>query len=100
MSDLAEEDRGRSDILVKAVQVRLFSEEKYTFKAAAMAVGVSEQSLRAWYAKFARPRRLAVRTPPSKSCATKSSACESNSSGRSWSVKSYLWIGQLLVVTI
>ena len=33
--------------------VRLISEEKYTFKAAAAAVNVSEQSLRAWHAKFA-----------------------------------------------
>ena len=33
--------------------VRPVSEEKYSFKAAATAVGVSEQSLRAWHAKFA-----------------------------------------------
>jgi transposase len=33
--------------------VRLIVEEKYTFKAAATAVGVSEQSLRGWHAKFA-----------------------------------------------
>jgi transposase len=33
--------------------VRLVSEEKYSFKAAAAATGVSEQSLRAWHAKFA-----------------------------------------------
>ena len=33
--------------------VRLVVEEGYTFKAAATAVGVSEQSLRAWHAKFA-----------------------------------------------
>jgi transposase len=32
--------------------VRLVSEEKYSFKAAAAAVNVSEQSLRAWHAKF------------------------------------------------
>lgn len=35
--------------------VRLVSEEKYTFKAAAAAVNVSEQSLRAWHAKFIPP---------------------------------------------
>lgn len=33
--------------------VRLISEERYTFKAAAAAVGVSEKSLRDWHAKFA-----------------------------------------------
>ncbi len=33
--------------------VRLVVEEKYSFQAAAKAVGVSEQSLRAWHAKFA-----------------------------------------------
>lgn len=33
--------------------VRLVSEEKYTFRAAAKAVNVSEKSLRDWYAKFA-----------------------------------------------
>jgi|ERR1019366_7358453 transposase len=32
--------------------VRLVSEEKYTFKAAAAAVNVSEKSLRDWYARF------------------------------------------------
>ena len=33
--------------------VRLVTEEKYSFKAAARAVGVSEKSLRDWHAKFA-----------------------------------------------
>ncbi|HEX4132598.1 MAG TPA: transposase [Pirellulales bacterium] len=33
--------------------VRLVSEEKYSFKAAAAAVNVSEKSLRAWHARFA-----------------------------------------------
>ena len=33
--------------------VRLVVEEGYTFKAAATAVGVGDQSLRAWHAKFA-----------------------------------------------
>jgi transposase len=35
--------------------VRLVSEEKYSFKSAATAVGVSEQSLRAWHGKFVPP---------------------------------------------
>jgi transposase len=33
--------------------VRLVVEEGYTFKAAAAAVGVGDQSLRAWHAKYA-----------------------------------------------
>ena len=39
----------------KREAVRLVSEEKYSFKAAATAVGVSEQSLRAWHAKLVPP---------------------------------------------
>ena len=35
--------------------VRLVIEEGYTFKAAAAAVGVGDQSLRAWHAKSAPP---------------------------------------------
>ena len=35
--------------------VRLVVDEKYTFPAAAKAVGVSVQSLRAWHKKFALP---------------------------------------------
>ena len=35
--------------------VRLVVEEGYTFKAAAAAVGVGDQSLRAWHAKYAPP---------------------------------------------
>jgi len=35
--------------------VRLVVEEKYSFKAAAEAVGVSENSLRVWHKKFAPP---------------------------------------------
>jgi len=35
--------------------VRLVTQEQYTFKAAAAAVNVCEQSLRMWYAKFAPP---------------------------------------------
>jgi transposase len=46
--------RGRSyDAAFKRDAVRLVSEEKYSFKAAAAAVNVCEQSLRAWHAKFA-----------------------------------------------
>jgi len=41
------------DEAFKRDAVRLVAEEKYTFKAAAKAVQVSEQSLRAWHAKFA-----------------------------------------------
>lgn len=37
----------------KREAVRLIVEEGYTFKAAAAAVGVGDQSLRAWHAKFA-----------------------------------------------
>lgn len=33
--------------------VRLVSDEKYTFKAAAAALGVGEQSLRKWHSKLA-----------------------------------------------
>ena len=45
--------RGRSyDEAFKREAVRLVSEEKYTFRAAAAAVGVNEQSLRAWHAKL------------------------------------------------
>jgi transposase len=36
--------------------VRLVVEEGYTFKAAAAAVGVGDQSLRAWHVKYAPPR--------------------------------------------
>ena len=35
--------------------VRLITDEKYKFKAAAQAVGVSEKSLRDWHKKFAPP---------------------------------------------
>lgn len=35
--------------------VRLITEEHYSFKAAATAVGVSEKSMRDWHAKFAPP---------------------------------------------
>jgi transposase len=47
--------RGRRtyDEAFKREAVRLVSEEKYSFKAAAAAVNVSEQSLRAWHARLA-----------------------------------------------
>ena len=45
--------RRRYDEPFKRDAVRMVSEEKYSFKAAA--VGVSEQSLRAWHAKYAPP---------------------------------------------
>jgi transposase len=35
--------------------VRLVAEEKYSFKAAARAVGVSDQTLRTWHAKLVPP---------------------------------------------
>ena len=38
--------------------MRLVVEEGYTFKAAAAAVGVGDQSLRAWHAKYAPPAEL------------------------------------------
>ena len=37
--------------------VRLVTDEKYTFRAAATAVGVSQKSLQDWHAKFA-PKRV------------------------------------------
>ena len=43
------------DEAFKRDAVRLVSEEKYTFKAAAAAVNVCEQSLRSWHAKFVPP---------------------------------------------
>jgi transposase len=60
MSELREESDGRRvrrsyEESFKRDAVRLVSEEQYTFKAAAAAVNVSEQSLRAWHAKFAPP---------------------------------------------
>jgi len=55
MSEIAEDvsrRRRRFSEEFKRDAVRLVSEEKYSFKAAAAAVGVSEQSLRAWHAKY------------------------------------------------
>lgn len=68
--------------------VRLVVEEDYTFKAAAAAVGVGDQSLRAWHAKFAPTPLPAARTPRSRSFATKSPGSASSSSGPSWSARS------------
>lgn len=39
----------------KRSAVRLVTDEQYTFKAAAQAVGVSEKSLHDWHKKFAAP---------------------------------------------
>lgn len=58
MSDLSEEGSRRKRRFseeFKRDAVRLIIEEGYTFKSAATAAGVSEQSLRAWHAKFAPP---------------------------------------------
>lgn len=58
MSEIVEEvsrRRRRFSEEFKRDAVRLVSEEKYSFKAAAVAVGVSEQSLRAWHAKYVPP---------------------------------------------
>jgi transposase len=56
MSQLKQEalPRGRRfEEEFKRSSVRLVVEEGYTFKAAAAAVGISDQTLRKWYAKFA-----------------------------------------------
>jgi transposase len=56
MSQLKQEalPRGRRfDEEFKRSSVRLVVEEGYTFKAAAAAVGVSDQTLRVWHARFA-----------------------------------------------
>jgi len=56
MSELAQEvprRKRRFSEEFKRDAVRLVVEEGYTFKAAAAAVGVGDQSLRAWHAKFA-----------------------------------------------
>jgi len=58
MNDLAEEGSRRTRRFseeFKRDAVRLIVEEGYTFKSAATAVGVSDQTLRAWHAKFAPP---------------------------------------------
>ena len=47
--------------------VRLITEQQYTFKTAALAVGVSEKSLRDWHKKFA---------PPPKACGDDASVDE------------------------
>lgn len=56
MSELQQEVPRRKRLFseeFKRDAVRLVVEEGYTFKAAAAAVGVGDQSLRAWHAKFA-----------------------------------------------
>ena len=81
--------RGRSyEEAFKRDAVRLVSEEQYTFKAAAAAVNVCEQSLRAWHAKFAPVPRLAASTPRSRSCAPKSPGSASSSAAPNSSERS------------
>ena len=58
--ELLDQEDGRRrrrsyDEAFKRDAVRLVSEEQYTFQAAAAAVNVCEQSLRAWHAKFTPP---------------------------------------------
>lgn len=58
MSELSQEASRRTRRFseeFKRDAVRLVVEEGYTFKAAAAAVGVSDQSLRAWHTKFVPP---------------------------------------------
>jgi transposase len=58
MSELQQEvprRRRRFNEEFKREALRLVVEEGYTFKAAATAVGVSDQTLRAWHAKFVPP---------------------------------------------
>jgi transposase len=50
--------RPRYDEEFKRASVRLVVEEHYSFRAAAKAVGVSEQSLRLWHKRFAPPAEL------------------------------------------
>jgi len=52
LSESSPQSRRFSDEF-KRESVRLVTEEKYTFQAAATAVGVSQKSLRDWHAKFA-----------------------------------------------
>ena len=53
MSDLNQETRRpRYEDAFRHEAVRLVVEEKYSFKAAARAVGVCDQTLRTWHRKF------------------------------------------------
>ena len=52
LSESSPQSRRFSDEF-KRESVRLVTDEKYTFQAAATAVGVSQKSLRDWHAKFA-----------------------------------------------
>ena len=59
MSELSQEGSRRQRRFseeFKRDALRLVVEEGYTFKTAASAVGVSDQTLRAWHAKFAPVR--------------------------------------------
>jgi transposase len=53
MSEVTPTRRGGFPDDFKQDAVRLIVDEKYSFKAAAEAVGVSENSLRGWHKKFA-----------------------------------------------
>ena len=56
MSETKQDGRSRRRTFTlefKQQAVRLITEEKYTFKAATQPLGVGEQSLRQWHAKFA-----------------------------------------------
>jgi transposase len=58
MSELQQEvphRRRRFNEEFKREALRLVVEEGYTFKGAASAVGVSDQTLRAWHARFVPP---------------------------------------------
>ncbi len=69
--------------------VRLVVSEEYSFKAAAAAVGVSEQTLRHWHMPdWRRSRPSAAKTPRWTNCVRRSSGCDANCGGPSWNVKS------------
>jgi transposase len=53
VSDAGRSPASRYSDEFKRDAVRLVSQEKYSFKAAATAVNVSEKSLREWYSRFA-----------------------------------------------
>jgi transposase-like protein len=91
MSDLKQEVRRgwrRFSEEFKRDALRLVVEEGYTFKAAAAAVGVSDQTLRAWHAKLVPPPSHAARMPRSRSFAQRISVCVESCVGPRWSVRS------------
>ena len=68
--------------------VRLVVDEKYTFPAAAKAVGVSVQSLRLGTRSSPRRSIRAATTPPWTSCATRTSDCAGSFGEPNWNAKS------------